>query len=38
MAYRTSLVGISWWQSEYEVVDQTIEGNISLEKLKKISP
>ena len=35
MGYRTSLVAISWWQSEYEVVDQTIEGDISLEKLKK---
>ena len=35
MGDRTSLVAISWWQSEYEVVDQTIEGDISLEKLKK---
>ena len=35
MAYKTSLVAISWHQGEYEVVDQTSDGNISLDKLKK---
>ena len=31
MAYKTSLVAISWHEGEYEVVDQTSDGNISLD-------